>query len=122
MSAIDKEKIFVELRKYHTEQFPDKLATEDMQELREEFQIIEDDIVTMLLSLVNGKLAFVDFEKELADFQKKVKITKAGDRKEDENRKFFEAKITHLNDLLQIAKSAIFKLKVPRVAKVAKPA
>ncbi|HEX3095523.1 MAG TPA: hypothetical protein VHQ20_00200, partial [Patescibacteria group bacterium] len=61
MSAIDKERIFVELRKYHTDQFPDKLANEDMQALRAEFQIIEDDIVTMLLSLVNGKLGFVDF-------------------------------------------------------------
>ena len=122
MSAIDKEKIFVELRKYHTEQFPDKLVNEDMQELREEFQVIEDDIVTMLLSLVNGKLAFVDFDKELKSFQNKIKITKAGDRKEDENRQFFQAKITHLQELLEIAKASIFKLKIPRVPKVPKPA
>lgn len=121
MSAIDKEKIFVELRKYHTEQFPDKLSTTDMQELREEFQIIEDDIVTMLLSLVNGKFAFVDFEKELENFQKKVKIVKIGNRKEDEDRTFFLAKITHLHELLLIAKSSIFKLKVPRVPKANKP-
>lgn len=122
MSAIDKEKIFVELRKYHTEQFPDKLASENMQTLRDEFLIIEDNIVTMLLSLVNGKLGFVDFEPELASFQKKVKVTKVSDRKEDDNRNFFLAKIAHLNELLLIAKGAIFKLKVPRVPKVAKAA
>ena len=119
MSAIDKEKIFVELRKYHTEEFPEKLANEEMQALREEFQIIEDDIVTMLLSLVNGKLGFVDFKKELADFTEKVKVLKTGDRSEDENRNFFLAKIAHLKELLEIAEHAIFKLKVPRVPKAA---
>lgn len=120
MSAMDKEKIFVELRKYHTEEFPEKLATEEMQALREEFLEIEDNIVTMLLSLVNGKLGFVDFEKELNDFGKKVKSTKTTDRSEDANREFFVSKITHLTELLLIAKNSIFKLKVPRVAKAVK--
>lgn len=120
MSAIDKEKIFVELRKYHTEEFPEKMVNENMQTLRDEFEVIEDNIVTMLLSLVNGKLGFVDFEKELADFSKKIKISKSGDRAEDKERTFFLTKIEHLNELLMIAKNAIFKLKVPRVAKVVK--
>lgn len=120
MSAIDKEKIFVELRKYHTEEFPEKLATEEMQTLREEFSEIEDNIVTMLLSLVNGKLGFVDFEQELNAFAKKIKSTKTTDRAEDKNREFFITKIAHLNQLLLIAKSAIFKLKIPRVAKAVK--
>lgn len=122
MSAIDKEKIFAGLRKYHTEQFPDKLATADMKDLREEFQVIEDNIVGMLLSLVNGKLGFVDFEKELEDFEKKVRITKATDKKENDNRNFFKTKIDRLSELLAIAKSSIFKLKIPRAVKVAKPA
>jgi hypothetical protein len=122
MSAMDKEKIFVELRKYHTDQFPDKLVNEDMQDLRKEFEVIEDNIVTMLLSLVNGKLGFVDFEAELNSFEKKVKIAKTGDRKEDSDRQFFLDKIAHLKELLTIAKASIFKLKIPRIPKVVKPA
>ena len=120
MSAIDKEKIFVELRKYHTEEFPEKFTTEEMQSLRDDFLIIEEDIVTMLLSLVNGKLGFVDFEKELKDFEGKVKSVKPTSKVEEKDRDFFITKIALLNDLLLIAKNAIFKLKVPRVAKAAK--
>lgn len=120
MSAIDKEKIFVELRKYHADAFPDTLANEEMQNLRKEFQIIEDDIVTMLLSLVNGKLGFVDFKKELAEFEKKAKVSKTTDKIETENRNFFTLKISHLKELLLIAESAIFKLKIPRVPKSVK--
>jgi hypothetical protein len=120
MSAIDKEKIFVELRKYHIEQFPDKLVNEDMQTLREEFQVIEDNIVTMLLNLVNGKLGFVDFKKELAEFEGKVKVSKSTDKSEIENRNLFVTKIAQLNDLLLMAEGAIFKLKIPRVAKAVK--
>ncbi len=120
MSAMDKEKIFVELRKYHTEQFPDKLVNEDMQNLREEFQVIEDDIVTMLLSLVNGKLGFVDFKKELTEFENKVKISKNTTKSEVENRNLFMSKISLLKELLVIAENAVFKLKIPRVPKVVK--
>ncbi|HEX3099433.1 MAG TPA: hypothetical protein VHQ41_00480, partial [Patescibacteria group bacterium] len=62
---------------------------------------------------------FFEFDKELAAFEKKIKIAKTGDRKEDDNRNFFIAKVDHLKELLAIAKAAIFKLKIPRVAKVA---
>jgi hypothetical protein len=117
MSAIDKEKIFVELRQYHTDAFPDKLSTKEMDSLREDFVELEDNIVTMLLNLVNGKVGYVDFQKELADFQKKVKVSKTTDPAETKNRVFFASKIEHLNQILDIARASIFRLKIPRVAK-----
>lgn len=119
MSAIDKEKIFVELRKYHTDAFSDKLSTADMDELREEFAEVEDATVSMLLNLVNGKQGFVDLSQDLISFKDKVKIVKGGNKAEDEDRNFFIAKIDHLESILNIAKQAVFRLKVPRVAKVA---
>jgi hypothetical protein len=118
MSAIDKEKIFVELRQYHTDSFSDKLSTKEMEELRIEFAELEDNIVTMLLNLVNGKVGYVDYQKELAAFQKKVKVSKTTNPDETKNRIFFSTKIEHLNQILDLARAAIFRLKIPRVAKV----
>lgn len=116
---MDKEKIFVELRQYHTDAFDDKLSTKEMDSLREEFVELEDNIVTMLLNLVNGKVGYVDFQKELAVFQKKVKVSKTTDPAETKNRVFFSNKIEHLNQILDIARASIFRLKIPRVAKSA---
>lgn len=118
MSAIDKEKIFVQLRQYHTDAFSDKLATKQMDALRRDFTELEDSIVTMLLNLVNGKVGYVDFQKELAQFQKKVKVSKATDPAETKNRVFFSNKIEHLNQILDIARASIFRLKIPRITKV----
>jgi hypothetical protein len=120
MSAIEKEKIFVELRKYHVNSFDSHLATPAMTEFRRQFQELEDRIVTMLLSLVNGKLIFEDLSPELSSFQEKLKITKNKNHQEDDNRNFFIAKISHLNEILQLARAASFKLKTSRFAKKVK--
>lgn len=117
MSAIDKEKIFVELRQYHTDAFPDKLSSKDMDSIRKEFIDLEDNIVNMLLNLVNGKVGYVDFQDELAAFQKKVKVSKNTDPAETKDRVFFSNKIEHLNQILDIARASIFRLKIPRVPK-----
>ncbi len=119
MSALDKEKIFVELREYHTDAFSDKLSTPEMNELREEFAQVEDATVSMLLNLVNGKMAYSDMTGELSSFKNKVKITKSTDAKEVKDRTFFASKIEHLEKILSMAKSAVFHLKVPRGSKVA---
>ncbi len=117
MSAMDKEKIFVELRQYHTDVFPDKFSTPDMKELHDEFADIEDETVSMLLNLVNGKLAFVDLSEGLSNFKEKVKILKTTDKKEIEDRSFFVTKIEQLEKILNMAQSATFHLKVPRHTK-----
>lgn len=114
---MDKEKIFVELRKYHTDAFSDKLSTPQMDELHEEFAELEDNTVSMLLSLVNGKSEFVDLSNNLAEFKKKIKVDKSTEKKEVEDRNFFTAKIEHLETILNMAKLAVFRLKVPRIAK-----
>lgn len=119
MSAIDKEKIFVELRQYHTDAFPDKLSSPVMEELREEYAELEDTAVSMLLNLVNGKTGYVEMDSEFKAFKEKIKVTKTSEKAEEEDRKFFTAKIEHLAVILDMAKNAIFRLKVPRVAKVA---
>lgn len=119
MSAIEKEKIFVELREYHTEAFPDAFSTPLMSELREEYSVVEDDTVSMLLNLVNGKVAFVDLSVGLEKFKEKVKVTKSTEKKEVADRNFFIAKIEHLEKILGIAKGATFHLKIPRNVKAA---
>lgn len=117
MSAVDKEKIFVELRQYHTEEFADKLSTKAMDSLRQEFSVLEDNIVTMLLNLVNGKAEFVDFAEELNEFKNKAKVTKGTEPTEAADRNFFVAKIDSLNHILDMARAAVFRLRIPRGTK-----
>lgn len=117
MSAIDKEKIFVELRQYHTDVFPDKFSSPDLKDLHDDFVAVEDETVSMLLNLVNGKLAYVDLSQNLTDFKEKVKVVKTTDKTEIEDRTFFVSKIEQLEKILNMAQSATFHLKVPRHTK-----
>ena len=114
MAAFEKEKIFVELRKYHTDEFPERMATSKMQQLREEFSVLEDSIINMLLNLVNGKVAFVDHTAELGAFADRVKVKPSGDRSEDDNRRLFISKIEQLKNVLELGRNSNFTLRVPR--------
>src|SRR5688572_20699519 len=117
MSAADKEKIFVELRKYHQDAFSEQMVNEDMNRLRNELENIEDKLVNMILGLVNGKTEFVDMGEDLRNFKKKIKILPSGARQEDGDRKFFKSKVDQLDNILQIASQGTFKLKIPRYPK-----
>ncbi len=117
MSASEKENIYVELRQYHLEQFPDQMVNSNMESLRKSFLEFEDKIVTMLVGLVNGKVAYEDLSEELKAFGNKVKILPSGDRAEDNDRNFFKTKIEHLEKMLSLGELANFKLKIPRAPK-----
>ncbi len=118
MSAFEKEKIFVELRKYHLEEFPKPLATEQMTTLLTEYKEIEDAIVSMIFGLVNGKTEFVDFRTQLKDFNKKVKPGLTTDKAETSNRELFLSKSFQLSNILDIASGGNFKLRPIRKPKI----
>jgi hypothetical protein len=111
MSAIDKEKIFDELRNYHTHRFPVKIKNLELDNLRAEFVEMEDRIVGMILSLVNGKAEFMDATKELEAFQKKLETIGQTGHMDETSRNLFAAKIGKLEDLMVFAKKSDFKLK-----------
>jgi chromosome segregation ATPase len=118
MSSIEKEKIFIELREYHTFQFPEHLASEQLADLRAEFEVLEDKIVNMILSLVNGKQEYVELKDELEEF--KARIASADKvANDDTDRTFFLEKIDKLVGILAVAKESTFKLKPPRYRKEA---
>jgi hypothetical protein len=117
MSALDKEKIFEELRNYHTQKFT-TIKNPELNDLRTEFVEMEDRIVGMILSLVNGKAEFSDATKELVKFQKKLERT-APAKSDEASRNLFVAKIGKLENLLAFAKKSDFKLKKIRPNKYA---
>lgn len=121
MSAFDKEKVFVELRKYHLNEFPKSLSTPRMASLLEEYKSLEDSIVSMIFGLVNGKTEFVDFKPQLVDFNKKLdkKAESAQeDKLEEENKALFLSKSVELTEILNIAESGDFKLRPQRKPKI----
>lgn len=120
MNAIGKEKIFEELRNYHTHQFPVKIKNLAVDNLRTEFVVLEDKIVTMVLSLISGKTEFVDATKDLDMFQNKLERTMANDDGNEISKNLFVAKISKLSEIMIIAKDSDFKLKPVRIAKVVK--
>lgn len=112
--ALDKEKIYEELRNYHTHLFPAKIKNPTVNELRVEFGQMEDKIIGMILSLANGKAEFVDSSKELANFADKLRRNMPADQ--EASRNLFAAKIGKLTQLLTVAKDAGFRLRPVRGA------
>lgn len=114
MTAVQKEQIFTELRKYHLDEFPDSLVNSDMNDLLSEYRELEDQIISMLLGLVNGKSEYQDLSKELEDFLSKAKPVLKGDKAEASDRQHFLSKIEQLEHILKIAAMASFTVKPPR--------
>lgn len=114
MSAANKEKVLVELRKYHTEPFSERLATDRMNQLRAEFGVLEDKIFSMLLGSINSKIPFTDPSRELAVFRRKANLTSSDDSREDNNKKFFLSKIEALKHIIKLAKDLKFTVKIRR--------
>lgn len=110
--AMNKEKIFEELRNYHLTQFSDKISLE-VNNLKIEFGLIEDKIIGMLLSLVNGKGEFIDSAQELNTFRDKLN-TAASDDIDTASRNLFASKIGKLLDIMVFAKESNFKLRTVR--------
>lgn len=113
MDAKNKEKVFEELRNYHLKEFPVVAANIELNDLRSEFGELEDKIIGMLLSLVNGKAEFVDATDELDAF--KTKLDKySPENGENESKDVFASKISWLRNILVLAKESNFKLRVKR--------
>ena len=111
MNPVNKEKIFEELRNYHVQQFPDKFKNPIVSDLRVEFGDLEDKIVGMILSLVNGKAEFLDSTADLNSFQDKLTRTLPEDGANDANRNLFTSKISLLTDLMVWQKNRILNSK-----------
>lgn len=119
MSAKEKESIFVELRQYHLEEFPEVFSSPRMTALHDEYALIEDDAITMLLSLVNGKAEYVDYLENVKGFLVKVKALDSTDQAEKAEQKLFAQKAQLLNNILTLASKGDFPLrkqKVPRIS------
>jgi hypothetical protein len=110
MSAIDKEKIFEKLRTYHTDKFPAKINNAEVDDLKNKFNVAEDRIIGMVLSLVNGKAEYVDSAKELGIFQSTLKSIRTSDT-DEANKVLFESKIDKLIEIMNMAKNSDFRLR-----------
>src|SRR3989344_4810231 len=112
MSAINKEKIYTELRNYHVQQLADHAGSKQFSRLREEFVLMEEKIISMVLSLANGKTEFTDSSKELNTFS--TKLSAITDKIDDVTKDLFAAKIKQLSDIMSLAKESNFRLKPVR--------
>lgn len=114
MTAIQKEQIFVELRKYHLDEFPSTFANDDMKALHDEFLEIEDTVITMLLGLVNGKTEYADLSPDVKKFTDKVAATPAVEKNEVTNKALFLSKAEQISQILKMASLGSFMIKAPR--------
>lgn len=111
MSAKQKEQIYIELREYHLDEFPESLSNSSMNELLSEYRALEDDVINMLLSFVNGKAEYTDMSENISKFIDKAKPNPSGDKSEDADRKHFILKIEQLKSIIEMAKDTPFKLR-----------
>ena len=118
MTAFEKEQIFVELRKYHLDEFPKSLSTPKMQDLFIEYKGIEDKIVSMIFGLVNGKTEFVDLSQDLIIFNKKAKKSSTSDNVSEVDRALFLSKSALLSLFLTISAALTFYLRPFRKPKI----
>jgi hypothetical protein len=119
MNPIAKEKIYEELRQYHVEAFPAKLASDRIKDLKIQFVALEDRVIGMLLSLVNGKAVFTDDSSELNAFKQKIENPSAVNPEEENTLAVFVSKINRLLEMLTMAKNANFQLRKIRIKKTA---
>ncbi len=106
MTAVEKEQIFVKLRKYHTDEFPAAFGNDAMNSLLAEFRELEDKIISTMLGAVNGKAEYIDYSDDLKKFSKKIQNDFSGSEKE-----FFEMKINDLSEIMDLAAATTFSLK-----------
>jgi hypothetical protein len=111
MDAQNKEKIYEELRNYHLEQFPDKVRNPIMKDLRIEFGVLEDKIIAMLLSLVNGKAEYADPSGDIQSFDERLHRAVPEGHDDEESMNLFATKIAKLREIVEVAKNAEFKLR-----------
>lgn len=114
MSAAQKEQIYVELRKYHLDEFPEVLSNPAMNDALSEYRTLEDEIISMLLGLVNGKSEYVNVTDDLQSFNSKVKQLPKGNETEINERKHFVDKAAQLEHILNLAQSGSFTVRPPR--------
>lgn len=109
MSAAQKELIYVELRKYHLDEFPDSFGSAKLNELLAEYRQLEDQAVSMLLGLVNGKSEFADLAQDIKNFDSKVKLNTGDEAKKD--RDLFVSKLRQLERIIHLAGTASFTIR-----------
>ncbi len=112
MSAAKKEQIYVELRQYHLNEFPDFYTDTAINDLLKEYRILEDQAVSMLLGLVNGKSEYTDLTKEFKDFESKIILIK--DKAQEQDIALFQSKLNNLEQIILLAKSASFVMRPVR--------
>ncbi len=120
MASADKEKILTELRNYHTTPFEDKLSSDAATVMRVKFATLEDEIIAMILGLINGKVEYSNFDKQLATFKKSVSSLADNSKAEKVEKELFVTKIDQLSEVLKLAEAANFRLRPPRYRKPAK--
>lgn len=119
MSGHQKEVIFVELRQYHLDEFPASLSSPELNLLHEEFKLLEDEVVNMVLGVINGKVEFEDKSNQLNDFGLKLEeVNNTADSKTD--KQLFADKVTHLKKIMEIARKAGFPLRRQRPPRISK--
>lgn len=103
MNNYDKEKVYEELRNYHTHELPDITNTE-MESLRNKFAIIEEKIVMMLVRFANGNEPYADMASDIETFKSQLKLF-SNSRKDKTMVDSLSLKISNLNGIMLFAKS-----------------
>jgi hypothetical protein len=114
MTAIQKEQIYVELRKYHLDELPESLSNSGMNELLSEYRELEDEAIAMLLGLVNGKSEYVDLSGHFAAFLEKAKPEPKASKVEKAELLHFADKLDQLDQIIKMAHQASFTMRPPR--------
>ncbi|QQS23369.1 hypothetical protein IPM19_02290 [bacterium] len=115
MSALQKEQIYVELRKYHLDELPDSFANPKLNELLAEYRLLEDQSISMLLGLVNGKSEIADFSNDYENFAAKIEMLNDVEDKND--KQHFHSKLESLKYIISMAQAASFTIRPVRKIK-----
>jgi|GEM_PF-3577516 len=114
MSSDVRNQLYISLRAYHESLFSPKPSNAQFDQLRKDLELIQDQIINMILSFVNGKAVFLDNSPDLDTLQARVKASPAQSEPEKKDKEMLTSKIGLLMDMLALASKATFKLRKPR--------
>jgi len=103
----DRNGIFDLLRAYHENVFSINSSNTKITELKTELEAIQEQVITMVLGFVYGRVEFMDYSEDLNNLEKRIKAHAAGTQVEQDDKELISNKAGQLLSIIELTKKSV---------------